>query len=314
MIYDNILGTIGRTPIIKINRLAPAHVTMYVKCEFFNPLSSVKDRLAIAIIEDAERRGALKPGQTVVEATSGNTGIALAMVCAAKGYPFVAVMAESFSVERRKIMRMLGAKVILTPAAERGSGMVRKADELSRKHGWFLAQQFENPANPEYHRNTTGPEILSDFAGKRLDFWVTGWGTGGTLTGAGEMIKKARPSVKIIATEPAGASLLGGGEFKPHKIQGWTPDFIPGVLNRAVPDEIVTVTDDEAIQSSRNLAAKEGLFVGISSGGTFAAALKVAQKAAQGAVILAMLPDTGERYLSTALFEGIPDASDAEPG
>jgi cysteine synthase A len=314
MIYDNILGTIGRTPIIKINRLAPAHVTMYVKCEFFNPLSSVKDRLAIAIIEDAERRGALKPGQTVVEATSGNTGIALAMVCAAKGYPFVAVMAESFSVERRKIMRMLGAKVILTPAAERGSGMVRKADELSRKHGWFLAQQFENPANPEYHRNTTGPEILSDFAGRRLDFWVTGWGTGGTLTGAGEMIKKARPSVKIIATEPAGASLLGGGEFKPHKIQGWTPDFIPGVLNRAVPDEIVTVTDDEAIQSSRNLAAKEGLFVGISSGGTFAAALKVAQKAAQGAVILAMLPDTGERYLSTALFEGIPDASDAEPG
>jgi cysteine synthase A len=313
MIYDNILGTIGRTPIIKINRLAPAHVTMYVKCEFFNPLSSVKDRLAIAIIEDAERRGALKPGQTVVEATSGNTGIALAMVCAAKGYPFVAVMAESFSVERRKIMRMLGAKVILTPAAERGSGMVRKADELSRKHGWFLAQQFENPANPEYHRNTTGPEILSDFAGRRLDFWVTGWGTGGTLTGAGEMIKKARPSVKIIATEPAGASLLGGGEFKPHKIQGWTPDFIPGVLNRAVPDEIVTVTDDEAIQSSRNLAAKEGLFVGISSGGTFAAALKVAQKAAQGAVILAMLPDTGERYLSTALFEGIPDASDAEP-
>ncbi len=314
MIYDNILGTIGRTPIIKINRLAPAHVTMYVKCEFFNPLSSVKDRLAIAIIEDAERRGALKPGQTVVEATSGNTGIALAMVCAAKGYPFVAVMAESFSVERRKIMRMLGAKVILTPAAERGSGMVRKADELSRKHGWFLAQQYENPANPEYHRKTTGPEILSDFAGKRLDFWVTGWGTGGTLTGAGEMIKKARPSVKIIATEPAGASLLGGGEFKPHKIQGWTPDFIPGVLNRAVPDEIVTVTDDEAIQSSRNLAAKEGLFVGISSGGTFAAALKVAQKAAQGAVILAMLPDTGERYLSTALFEGIPDASDAEPG
>jgi len=314
MIYENILGTIGRTPVVKINRLAPAHVTMYVKCEYFNPLSSVKDRLAIAIIEDAERRGVLKPGQTVVEATSGNTGIALAMVCAAKGYPFVAVMAESFSVERRKIMRMLGAKVILTPAAERGSGMVRKADELSRKHGWFLAQQFENPANPEYHRNTTGPEILSDFAGKRLDCWVTGWGTGGTLTGAGEMIKKARPSVKIIATEPAGASLLSGAEFKPHKIQGWTPDFVPAVLNRSVPDEIVTVTDEEAIQSARNLAAKEGIFVGISSGGTFAAALKVAQKAAQGAVILAMLPDTGERYLSTALFEGIPDASDAEPG
>lgn len=313
MIYDSILGTIGRTPIVKINRLAPSHVTLYVKCEFFNPLSSVKDRLAIAIIEDAERRGTLKPGQTVVEATSGNTGIALAMVCAAKGYPFVATMAESFSIERRKIMRMLGAKVILTPAAERGSGMVRKAQELAQKHGWFLASQFENQANPEYHRNTTGPEILSDFAGKRLDFWVTGWGTGGTLTGAGEMIKKARPDVKVIAAEPAGASLLTGAEFKPHKIQGWTPDFIPAVLNRSVPDEILGVTDDEAIASARSLAAKEGIFVGISSGATFAAALKVAQKAPQGAVILAMLPDTGERYLTTALFEGIPDASDAEP-
>jgi cysteine synthase len=313
MIYENILGTIGRTPIVKINRLAPSNVTMYVKCEFFNPLSSVKDRLAIAIIEDAERRGTLKAGQTVVEATSGNTGIALAMVCAAKGYPFVAVMAESFSIERRKIMRMLGAKVILTPAAERGSGMVRKAEELAKKHGWFLARQFENSANPEYHRNTTGPEILSDFAGKRLDFWVTGWGTGGTLTGAGEMIKKARPDTKIIAAEPAAASLLSGAEFKPHKIQGWTPDFVPAVLNRAVADEIVPVADDEAIQTARNLAAKEGIFVGISSGGTFAAALKVAQKAPQGSVILAMLPDTGERYLSTPLFEGIQDASDAEP-
>jgi len=313
MIYESILGTIGRTPIVRINRLAPAHATMYVKCEFFNPLSSVKDRLAIAIIEDAERRGTLKPGQTVVEATSGNTGIALAMVCAAKGYPFVAVMAESFSIERRKIMRMLGAKVILTPAAERGTGMVRKADELARKNGWFLARQFENQANPEYHRSTTGPEILSDFAGKRLDFWVTGWGTGGTLTGAGEMIKKARPETKIIAAEPANASLLGGAEFKPHKIQGWTPDFVPGVLNRSVPDEIVTVTDDEAIQTARSLAAKEGIFCGISSGATFAAALKVAQKAPQGSTILAMLPDTGERYLSTPLFEGITDASDAEP-
>jgi cysteine synthase A len=313
MIYESILGTIGRTPIVKINRLAPSHVTMYVKCEYFNPLSSVKDRLAIAIIEDAERRGVLKPGQTVVEATSGNTGIALAMVCAAKGYPFVAVMVETFSVERRKIMRMLGAKVILTPAAERGTGMVRKAEELARKNGWFLARQFENQANPEYHRNTTGPEILSDFAGKRLDFWVSGWGTGGTLTGAGEMIKKARPDVKIIATEPAGAPLLSGGEFKPHKIQGWTPDFVPAVLNRSVPDEIIPVTDEEAIQSARNLASKEGIFVGISSGGTFAAALKVAEKAPQGSVILAMLPDTGERYLSTPLFEGISDASDAEP-
>ena len=313
MIYDNILGTIGRTPIVRVNRLAPSHVTMYVKCEYFNPLSSVKDRLAIAIIEDAERRGTLKPGQTVVEATSGNTGIALAMVCAAKGYPFVAVMVESFSIERRKIMRMLGAKVILTPAAERGSGMVRKAEELAHKHGWFLARQFENPANPEYHRNTTGPEILSDFAGKRLDFWVSGWGTGGTLTGAGEMIKKARPDVKVIAAEPAAAALLSGAEFKPHKIQGWTPDFVPAVLNRSVSDEIVLVTDDEAIQAARNLAAKEGIFAGISSGGTFAAALKVAQKAPQGSVILAMLPDTGERYLTTPLFEGIQDASAAEP-
>jgi cysteine synthase len=313
MIYDSILGTIGRTPVVRINRLAPKHVTMYVKCEFFNPLASVKDRLAIAIVEDAERRGTLKPGQTVVEATSGNTGIALAMVCAAKGYPFVAVMAESFSVERRKIMRMLGAKVILTPAAERGSGMVRKAEELSRKHGWFLARQFENPANPDYHRNTTGPEILRDFAGQRLDFWVTGWGTGGTLTGAGEIIKKARPDIRVIATEPAGASLLTGAEFKPHKIQGWTPDFVPAVLNRSIPDEILPVTDDEAIQNARALSAKEGIFCGISSGGTFAAALKVAQKAPQGSVILAMLPDTGERYLTTPLFEGIPDASDAEP-
>src|SRR5215475_1835380 len=235
MIYDSILGTIGKTPVVRIQRLAPGHVTLYVKCEFFNPLASVKDRLAIAIIEDGERRGALKPGQTVIEATSGNTGIALAMVCAAKGYPFIAVMSDSFSIERRKLMRILGAKVLLHPAAERGSGMVKRTEEIAKKNGWFLARQFENPANPEYHRNTTGPEILSDFAGKRLDFWVTGWGTGGTLTGAGEMIKKARPSVKIVATEPAAAPLLSGGEFKPHKIQGWTPDFIPAVLNKAVP-------------------------------------------------------------------------------
>src|SRR5688572_5170109 len=285
---------------------------MYVKCEFFNPLSSVKDRLAIAIIEDAERRGTLEPGQTVVEATSGNTGIALAMVCAAKGYPFVAVMAESFSVERRKIMRMLGAKVILTPAAERGSGMVRKAQELADKHGWFLARQFENQANPEYHRNTTGPEILSDFAGRRLDFWVTGWGTGGTLTGAGEMIKKARPDVRIIATEPAGASLLAGAEFKPHKIQGWTPDFVPAVLNRAVADEIVPVTDDEAIQTARRLAREEGIFVGISAGATLAATVKAAETAKPGSVLLAMLPDTGERYLGTYLFDDLNAGSDDE--
>jgi cysteine synthase A len=284
-----------------------------VKCEYFNPLSSVKDRLAIAIIEDGERSGALEPGQTVVEATSGNTGIALAMVCAARGYPFVAVMAESFSVERRKIMRMLGARVILTPAAERGSGMVRKALELSQKHGWFLANQFENPANPAYHRQTTGPEILGDFAGRRLDFFVTGWGTGGTMTGAGEMIRLARPEVKIIATEPAGASLLAGAEWKPHKVQGWTPDFVPKVLDRSVPHEIVPVSDEESIAASRALASQEGIFCGISSGGTFAAALKVAATAPQGSVLLAMLPDTGERYMSTPLFEGIPEGSDPEP-
>jgi cysteine synthase A len=312
MIYDNILQTIGRTPIVRINKLAPAHVTLYAKCEFFNPLSSVKDRLAIAIIEDAERTGALKPGQTVVEATSGNTGIAMAMVCAAKGYPFVAIMADSFSIERRKIMRMLGAKVVLTPAAERGTGMVRKADELAKKNGWFLARQFENPANPEYHRNTTGPEILSDFAGKRLDFWVTGWGTGGTLTGAGEMLKKARPNLKVIACEPAGAALLSGGEFKPHKIQGWTPDFVPKVLNREIADEIIPVADEDAVKNARELSRKEGIFCGISSGATFTAALKVAEKAPQGSVILAMLPDTAERYLSTVLFEGINEGNDPE--
>jgi cysteine synthase len=313
MIYDNILGTIGRTPIVRVNRLAPQGVTIYVKCEFFNPLGSVKDRLAIAIIEDAERRGELKPGQTVVEATSGNTGIALAAVCAAKGYPFVATMVETFSIERRKIMRMLGAKVILTPAAERGTGMVRRAEELARKHGWFLARQFENPANPAYHRSTTGPEILGDFAGKRLDYFVTGWGTGGTLTGVGEMIRLARPEVRIIATEPEGAALLSGKPFAPHKIQGWTPDFVPAVLNRSVPDRVVLVTDAEAIDAARKLASQEGIFCGISSGGTFAAALKVAKEAEPGAVIVAMLPDTGERYLSTALFEGIPDGSDPEP-
>jgi cysteine synthase A len=313
MIYDSILNTIGRTPIVRINRIAPAHVTMYVKCEFFNPLSSVKDRLAIAIIEDAERSGALQPGQTVIEATSGNTGIALAMVCAAKGYPFVAIMVETFSIERRKIMRMLGAKVILTPAAERGSGMVRRAEELAKKHGWFLARQFENPANPAYHRQTTGPEILGDFAGRRLDFFVTGWGTGGTLTGAGEMIRLARPEVQVIATEPAGASLLAGAEFKPHRIQGWTPDFVPKVLNRSVPHRIVPVTDEESIAASRSLARNEGIFCGISSGGTFAAALKVAETAPEGAVLLAILPDTGERYMSTPLFEGIAEGSDPEP-
>jgi cysteine synthase A len=314
MIHESILGTIGNTPVVKINRLAPEGVTMYVKCEAFNPLSSVKDRLAIAIIEDGERRGALKPGQTVLEATSGNTGIALAMVCAVKGYPFVALMSDSFSIERRKLMRILGAKVVLVPAAERATGMVKKAEELAAKNGWFLARQFENPANPDFHRNTTGPEILLDFAGKRLDYWVTGYGTGGTLTGAGEMLKKARPDIKVVVTEPEGAALLSGQEWKPHKIQGWTPNFIPAVLSRDVYDEIVLVSDIESRDAARDLATKEGIFCGISSGGTFAAAKKVAAKAPRGSVILAMLPDTGERYLSTILFEGINEGTDEVPG
>ena len=312
MIYDSILDTIGDTPIIRLNRIAPDGIEMFVKVESFNPLASVKDRLAFAIVNDAEKRGVLKPGDTIVEATSGNTGIALAMVCAAKGYGFVATMAESFSVERRKIMRALGAKVILTPAAERGTGMVRRAEELAKEHGWFLARQFENPANPEYHRHTTGPEILRDFAGRRLDYWVTGYGTGGTMTGAGEVIKVARPEVTIVATEPAGAALLAGDEWNPHKIQGWTPDFIPDVLNREIFDVLIPVTDERAIELSKRLAAEEGLFVGISSGATLAAAFEAAEKAEKGSVMLAMLPDTGERYLSTPLFEGVNEGSDDE--
>lgn len=310
MIHEDILGTIGNTPVVRIHKLAPAHVTMYVKCEAFNPMSSVKDRLAIALIEDAERRGVLKPGMTVVEPTSGNTGIALAMVCAVKGYPFVAVMAETFSIERRKLMKALGAKVVLTPGAERATGMVRKSEELARKNGWFMPQQFDNPANPEYHRNTTGPEILRDFAGKRLDYFVSGVGTGGTITGAGQMLKKARPGIKVIVTEPAGAALLSGKDWQPHKIQGWTPDFIPTVLDREVYDDVVPVSDVEARDAARALAQQEGIFCGISSGGTFAAALRVAAQAPQGSVLLAMLPDTGERYLSTILFEGIDEGSD----
>jgi cysteine synthase A len=312
MIYNSILDTIGNTPVVKLNNIAPSHVDMYVKIESFNPMASVKDRLAFAIIDDAERNGTLKPGQTVVEATSGNTGIALAMVCAAKGYPFVATMVETFSIERRKIMRALGAKVILTPAAERGTGMVKKAEELADQHGWFLARQFENPANPAFHRNTTGPEILRDFAGKKLDYWVSGWGTGGTMTGAGEMIKQARPDTKIIATEPAAAAMLSGNEWSPHKIQGWTPDFVPDVLNKDVFDELHPVTDEESKEYALKLAKEEGIFVGLSSGGTLAAAMKVAEQAEEGSVILAMLPDTGERYLSTYLFEGMNEGSDDE--
>ncbi len=310
MIYENILQTIGNTPIVRLNRMGPDHVELYGKVESFNPMASVKDRLAFAIINDAEQKGTLKPGQTVIEATSGNTGIALAMVCAAKGYPFVATMADSFSIERRKIMRGLGAKVILTPAAERGSGMVKKAEELAAKHDWFLASQFENPANPEFHANTTAPEILKDFAGKRLDYWVTGYGTGGTMSGAGRILKAARPDLTVVATEPEAATLLAGNDWAPHKIQGWTPDFIPGVLDRDVYDQLLSVSDDRAIEVSRELAHREGIFTGISSGATLASALDVAETAAEGSVILAMLPDTGERYLSTPLFEGVNEGSD----
>lgn len=312
MIYNNILETIGNTPVVAINRLAPEGINLYVKVEAFNPMSSVKDRLAIGVIEDAERNGRLKPGQTVIEATSGNTGIALAMVCAVKGYPFVAVMAESFSIERRKLMRALGARVVLTPAAERATGMLRITKELADKHGWFMTEQFDNPANPEYHRNTTGPEIVRDFAGRRLDYYVSGWGTGGTITGTSELLKTARPDIRIIATEPEAAAMLSGNPWAPHKIQGWTPDLIPTVLDRGVIDEIVTVTDDEAIDTARALAMQEGIFCGISAGGTFAAALKVAAKAEAGSSILAMLPDTGERYLSTPLFEGVKEGGDDE--
>jgi cysteine synthase len=311
MIHDSILGTIGRTPVVRINRLAPEGVEMYVKVEAFNPMSSVKDRLALGIILDAEARGALKPGQMVVEATSGNTGIALAMVCAARGYRFVAFMSDSFSIERRKLMRALGAKVILTPAAERATGMLKRAEEFAGKHGAFLAQQFDNPANPAFHRSTTGPEILLDFAGRRLDWFVTGWGTGGTMTGAGQMLKAARPDLKIATTEPAGASMLGGKEWAPHKIQGWTPNLVPSVLDRSVYDINLPVTDELARDTARNLATQEGIFCGISSGGTFATALQVAREHSRpGDVILAMLPDTGERYLSTFLFEGVNEGSD----
>jgi cysteine synthase A len=312
MRYNNIVDTIGNTPIVKLHKLPPKHVEVYVKVEAFNPGGSVKDRLAIAIVLDAEQKGLLKPGDTIVEATSGNTGVALAMICAARGYKFVAIMSETFSIERRKLMRAYGAKVILTAAAERGTGMVRIAEELAKKHGWFLARQFQNPANPAWHRNTTAAEILRDFAGKRLDYFVSGWGTGGTLTGVGEMLRVARPEVKIIAAEPAAAPLLSGQEWKPHKIQGWTPDLLPEVLSRTVAHSIELVDDTVARDTARRLAAAEGVFAGVSSGATLAAALRIAETAPQGSVLLAMLPDTGERYLSTFLMEGVNEGSDDE--
>jgi len=328
-IYEDITKTIGRTPVVKINRLAPAGVNLYAKLEYFNPLSSVKDRLAIAIIQDAERKGLLKPGGTVVEATSGNTGIALAMVCAQRGYNFVSTMAASFSVERRKVMRMLGAKVIVTPAPLGGTGMVQKAEELAEKHGWYLARQFENEANPAYHAQTTGPEILSDFAGLPLDYWVTGYGTGGTFQGAGKVIKQARPDVKIILSEPKAAPLISSGvkqerkevlgqfgapakghpAWTPHPIQGWTPNFIPKVtedgLNLKLEDEIILVDGKDAMDTAMKLARMEGIFCGTSGGATVATALEVCKKAPAGSNVLAMIPDTAERYLSTPLFAEI---------
>jgi cysteine synthase len=331
--FANILGTVGNTPVVKIGKLAPPGVDLYVKVEAFNPLGSVKDRLALGVIEDAERSGTLKPGQTVIEATSGNTGIGLAMVCAQKGYPLVVTMAETFSVERRKLMRFLGAKVVLTPAAERGTGMVKKAVELAEKHGWFLTRQFENEANADMHSRTTAREILADFAGERLDYWVTGFGTGGTLKGVSRVLAKERPDTKIVVCEPADAAMLSDGglqerypdgsavkshaAWKPHPLQGWSPDFVPkltaDVVASGVINRILKVTGAEAMQCSRQLAQKEGIFVGISAGGTFAAALQVCKDAPKGSVVLCMLPDTGERYLSTPLFADVPvDMSDDE--
>jgi cysteine synthase A len=324
-LYESVVDTIGNTPCIRVNNLAPDHVRLYVKAEFFNPAASVKDRLAISIIEEAERRGDLKPGQTVVEATSGNTGIGLAMVCAAKGYPLVVTMADSFSIERRKLMRFLGAKVVLTPRAAKGLGMYQKAKELADANGWFLARQFETVDNAKAHENTTAREILADFAGEQLDYWVTGYGTGGTIAGVARVLRKERPDTKIILSEPANAQLIGSGiaqergaenapavshsAFQPHPIQGWTPDFIPYVLQEAIDkkyyDELIPVPGPVAIEWSNKLAQKEGIFTGISGGSTFAIAMQVAEKAQPGSVILCMLPDTGERYLSSPLFEGI---------
>jgi cysteine synthase A len=331
--FDSILDTVGNTPVIRINKLAPAGVNLYVKMEAFNPLGSVKDRLALGIIEDAEKSGALKPGQTVIEATSGNTGIGLAMVCAQKGYPLVVTMADSFSVERRRLMRFLGAKVVLTPAALKGTGMVKKAVELAEAHGWFLTRQFENEANPDMHSRTTAREILDDFEDEPLDYWVTGFGTGGTLKGVARVLAKERPDTKVIVCEPEDAPMLTSGteqkrnadgspaaghpSFKPHPMQGWSPDFIPKITGDAVGmgliDRLVTVSGAEAMRCAKELATKEGIFVGITSGATFAGALKVCEDAPRGSTILCMLPDTGERYLSTPLFADIPaDMTDEE--
>lgn len=323
--YQNILETIGHTPVVRINRLAPDGVNLFVKIEAFNPLGSVKDRLALGVIEAAEKSGELKPGQTVIEATSGNTGIGLAMVCAAKGYPLVITMAESFSVERRKLMRFLGAKVVVTPAAERAVGMINKTIELAKAHGWYMTRQFENEANPDIHSRTTALEILEDFSGQRLDYWVTGYGTGGTLKGVARVLKKERPDTRIVVCEPGDAQLLASGiaqsrnpdgtpaaahpTFKPHPMQGWTPDFIPkltdDVVAAKVIDRIIPISGPDAIRCSKELATREGIFVGITSGATFAGALKVAAEAEKGANILCMLPDTGERYLSTPLFADV---------
>jgi cysteine synthase len=331
--HKNILGTVGGTPCVRINKLAPAHVNLYVKIEAFNPMGSVKDRLALGVIEDAERTGALRPGQTVVEATSGNTGIGLAMVCAQKGYPLVVTMAESFSVERRRLMRFLGAKVVVTPAAMRGTGMLAKAVELAEKHGWFLARQFENEANADMHSRTTAVEILGDFKGERLDYFVTGFGTGGTLKGVGRVLRKERPETKIVLCEPDIAPMVASGapqphaasgqpsgshpSFQPHPIQGWTPDFIPKLTEDAIAlklfDQLLAVSGAEAMKRSRELAQQEGIFVGTSAGASFACALKVAESAPDGSTILCMLPDTGERYLSTPLFTDFPvDMTEAE--
>ncbi len=331
--YDSILDTVGDTPCIRVNRIAPDHVTVYVKAEAFNPGASVKDRLALNIIEAAERDGRLQPGQTVVEATSGNTGIGLAMVCAAKGYPLVITMAESFSVERRRLMRFLGARVVLTPRAEKGLGMVNKARELAKANGWFLAHQFETADNADIHEMTTGKEIVADFDGKRLDYWVTGYGTGGTVTGVGRVLREKRPDTKIILTEPANAAIVSSGHaqersdegepavshpaFEPHLIQGWTPDFIPLVLQESIDknyyDELHVVDAQDGMAWARRLAAEEGIFTGVSGGSTFATAMDVAASAPEGSVFLVMLPDTGERYLSTPLFDGIAeDMTDEE--